>query len=71
MTKGVMNAWEIEAGRMRRRDLTKEETAAIGEEMLKGTLVPDMDPRRRKNVIRTAIDGVRPGKAARAGRHTS
>lgn len=68
MTEGVMNAWEIEAREMRHRDLTKEETAAIGEEMLKGTLVPDMDPRRRKNVIRTAIDGVRPGRTVRAGR---
>lgn len=68
MTDGVMNAWEIEAGKMRRRDLTKEETAAIGEEMLKGTLTPDMHPRRRKNVIRTAINGVRPGRKVQDGR---
>ena len=68
MIKGVMNAWVIEAGEMRRRDLTKDETAAIGEEMLRGTLVPDMDPRRRKNVIRTAIDSVRPGRKVQAAR---
>ncbi|WP_279483846.1 hypothetical protein [Aureimonas sp. SK2] len=68
MTKGLKNAWEIEAGKMRRRDLTKEETAAIGEEMLKGMLVPDMDQRRRKSVIRTAIDSVRPGRKVQAGR---
>ncbi|WP_427024768.1 hypothetical protein ACP4J4_02030 [Aureimonas ureilytica] len=53
---------------MRHRDLTNEETAAIGEEMLKGTLVPDMDPWRRKNVICTAIDSVRPRRKVRVGR---
>ncbi|ALN75236.1 MULTISPECIES: hypothetical protein [unclassified Aureimonas] len=67
MTKGVMNAWEIEAGKMRGRDLTKEETAALSEQMLRGTLTPEMHKRKRKNVIRTAIDGVRPGKKLRAG----
>jgi DNA-binding transcriptional regulator/RsmH inhibitor MraZ len=67
MTKGVMKAWEIEAGKMRGRELTKEEAAALNEQMLRGTLNPEMDKRKRKNVIRSAIDGVRPGKKQRAG----
>ena len=67
MTKGVMNAWEIEAGKMRGRELTKEEAAALNEQMLRGTLKPEMEKRKRKNVIRSAIDGVRPGKKQHAG----
>ncbi|WP_062202895.1 hypothetical protein [Aureimonas sp. AU12] len=67
MTDGLMNTWEVEASQMRGRPLTKEEKAAIGEEMLKGSLRPDMDKRKRKNAVRNAIDAVRPGKSARAG----
>lgn len=62
MSDQMLKDWEREATKMRRRDLTAEEKTAISEEMLKGSLKPDLDKRARKNVIRTAIDNVRPGR---------
>ena len=72
MAEQVMKQWQprqrrcavaicAEAAQMRRRDLTKEEKAAIGEEILKGHLQPTLDRRAQKNAIRRAIDSVRPG----------
>ncbi|WP_156386503.1 hypothetical protein [Aureimonas sp. Leaf454] len=62
MAVEMLNAWEEEAVAMKRRDLMKDETQAISEEMLKGTLKPDMDRRKRKNAIRTAVESVRHGR---------
>jgi ribosome maturation protein Sdo1 len=62
MADQMMKQWEDAAAQMRRRDLTKEEKAAIGEEILKGTLQPATDRRAQKNAIRRAIDSVRPGR---------
>ncbi|WAJ27392.1 hypothetical protein [Antarcticirhabdus aurantiaca] len=53
---------EAEATSMRGRQLTAEEKAAISEELLGGRLRPDMGKRPLKNVLRRAIDSVRPGK---------
>jgi hypothetical protein len=65
MTEPMMKQWEAEATHMRGRDLTKEEKAAIGEEILKGHLQPTLAKRPRKNAIRRAIDSVRPGPSGR------
>jgi hypothetical protein len=56
MSEEMLKSWEAEAKEMKRRDLTEDERQAIGEEMLKGTLKPDMDRRKRKNTIRTAVE---------------
>ncbi len=58
MTDHLLKTLEAEAAVMKRRDLSQDEKRAIGEEMLKGTLRPDMDRRKRKNIIRTAIGSV-------------
>ncbi|BDA83327.1 hypothetical protein Sa4125_08690 [Aureimonas sp. SA4125] len=65
MAEQMMKQWEAEAMQMRGRDLTGEEKAAIGEEILKGNLQPALGKRPRKNAIRRAIDSVRPGGKAR------
>lgn len=61
MAEQMMKQWEAEAVEMRGRELTKDEKAAIGEEILKGHLQPSLAKRPRKNAIRRAIDSVRPG----------
>lgn len=61
MAEEMMKQWEAEAVEMRGRELTKDEKAAIGEEILKGHLQPSLAKRPRKNAIRRAIDSVRPG----------
>lgn len=60
MTDELLKGLEAEAVAMKRRDLSKDEKRAIGEEMLKGALKPDMDRRKRKNLLRTTVE-----KAAR------
>ncbi|WP_102959083.1 hypothetical protein [Mangrovicella endophytica] len=67
MAEHMLKEWEREATAMRRRDLTSDEKNALSEEMLKGTLSPETAKRARKNIIRSAIDKVRPGRKTRAG----
>ena len=66
MSDETVKQWEAEATQMRGRDLTSEEKAAIGEEVLRGHLKPALAKRPLKNAIRRAIDSVRPGTKARA-----
>ena len=60
MAEQMIKLWEAEAMRMRGRDLTPAEKAAIGEEVLKGHLRPALTKRPIKRAIRKAIDSVRP-----------
>ncbi|KQT46320.1 hypothetical protein ASG43_11900 [Aureimonas sp. Leaf454] len=55
MSDEMLKGFETEAAALKRRDLTQAEKRAIGDEMLKGILKPDMDRRKRKNVLRHAI----------------
>ena len=65
MAEEMIRQWEAEATQMRGRTLTKDEKAAIGEEVLRGHLRPEIAKRARKHAIRRAIDSVRPGKLPR------
>ncbi|KQT60548.1 MULTISPECIES: hypothetical protein [unclassified Aureimonas] len=58
MSDELLKGFEAEAVAIKRRELTKDEKTAIGEEMLKGALKPNMDRRKRKNAIRTAVESV-------------
>ena len=66
MSVHSVDEFQAEAASMRGRQLTAEEKAAISEELLGGRLRPDMGKRPRKNVLRRAIDSVRPGKSRRS-----
>lgn len=65
MSDELLKGFEAEAAVIKRRELTKDEKKAVGEEMLKGTLKPDMDRRKRKNAIRTAVESVGKKSTAR------
>jgi hypothetical protein len=65
MTEPMMKQWEAQATQMRGRDLTEEEKAAIGEAILQGHLQPALPKRPLKNVLRNAIDSVRPSGSGR------
>ncbi len=56
MAEDLLKALTSRGKQMRRRDLTKAEVEAVGEEVLKGRLRPDMDARASKRALRRAID---------------